>query len=64
MAARIAVLVQTEVLGLDHGSGQRAAGYRLKTPQELMQHNCINRRVDRLGGQSAWEFEKNSEDTV
>ncbi len=31
-------------------------------PQELMQHNCINRRLDRVGGLYAWEFEKDKEE--
>jgi DNA-binding transcriptional LysR family regulator len=33
-----------------------------RTPQELMQHNCINRRLDRIGGLYAWEFEKDGEE--
>jgi len=33
-----------------------------ETPQELMQHNCINRRLDRVGGLYAWEFEKDGEE--
>jgi len=33
-----------------------------ETPQELMQHNCINRRLDRVGGLYAWEFEKDKEE--
>nr|WP_246809368.1 LysR family transcriptional regulator [Rhizobium leguminosarum] len=32
------------------------------TPQELMHHNCINRRLDQVGGLYAWEFEKNNEE--
>ncbi|MGB3877087.1 MAG: LysR family transcriptional regulator [Shinella zoogloeoides] len=32
------------------------------TPQELMRHDCINRRLDRVGGLYAWEFEKNEEE--
>ncbi|NLS02735.1 LysR family transcriptional regulator [Rhizobium sp. P32RR-XVIII] len=32
------------------------------TPQELMHHNCINRRLDRVGGLYGWEFEKNDEE--
>ena len=32
------------------------------TPQELMHHNCINRRLDRIGALYAWEFEKNGEE--
>lgn len=31
-------------------------------PQELMQHNCINRRQSRTGGLYAWEFEKDGEE--
>lgn len=33
-----------------------------KRPQELMRHNCINRRLDRVGGLYAWEFEKDGEE--
>ena len=33
-----------------------------RTPQELMRHNCINRRLDRVGGLYAWEFEKDGEE--
>ncbi|MBN8954346.1 MULTISPECIES: LysR family transcriptional regulator [unclassified Rhizobium] len=32
------------------------------TPQELMRHNCIRRRLDRIGGLYAWEFEKDGEE--
>ncbi|MBB3394242.1 LysR family transcriptional regulator [Rhizobium sp. BK060] len=32
------------------------------TPQELVRHNCINRRLDRVGGLYGWEFEKNDEE--
>jgi DNA-binding transcriptional LysR family regulator len=32
------------------------------TPQELVHHNCINRRLDRLGGLYNWEFEKKKEE--
>ncbi|MDB5556598.1 MAG: putative transcriptional regulator protein LysR family [Rhizobium sp.] len=31
-------------------------------PKELVQHNCINRRLDRVGGLYAWEFEKHKEE--
>lgn len=31
-------------------------------PQDLMQHNCINRRQSRTGGLYAWEFEKHGEE--
>ncbi|AVA21200.1 LysR family transcriptional regulator [Rhizobium sp. LEGMi198b] len=33
-----------------------------RTPQELMRHNCINRRIDRIGALYAWEFEKDGEE--
>lgn len=33
-----------------------------QTPQELMRHNCISRRLDRVGGLYAWEFEKDGEE--
>lgn len=33
-----------------------------RTPQELMQHDCINRRLETLGGLYAWEFEKEGEE--
>ena len=33
-----------------------------RTPKELMGHNCINRRLDRVGGLYGWEFEKNKEE--
>ena len=33
-----------------------------RTPQELMQHNCMNRRLETLGGLYAWEFEKGGEE--
>lgn len=33
-----------------------------RTPQELMQHNCMNRRLETLGGLYAWEFEKDGEE--
>jgi len=32
------------------------------TPQELVHHNCINRRLDRVGGLYGWEFEKDEEE--
>jgi len=32
------------------------------TPQELVHHNCINRRLDRVGGLYGWEFEKYKEE--
>ncbi|MCZ3379231.1 LysR family transcriptional regulator [Rhizobium sp. AG207R] len=32
------------------------------TPQELMRHNCIRRRLGRIGGLYAWEFEKDGEE--
>ena len=31
-------------------------------PQDLMQHNCINRRLDRIGGLYIWEFERGTEE--
>jgi len=31
-----------------------------KTPQELVEHNCINLRLPTYGGLYAWEFEKGS----
>lgn len=34
-----------------------------KTPQDLSDHNCINRRFPTLGGFSAWEFCKDGEET-
>jgi DNA-binding transcriptional LysR family regulator len=36
-----------------------AARKKLRTPQELTEHNCINLRLPTLGGLYAWEFEKN-----
>lgn len=33
-----------------------------RLPRELMQHDCINRRLDTLGGLYAWEFEKDGEE--
>lgn len=32
------------------------------TPQALVHHNCINRRLDRVGGLYSWEFEKDGEE--
>lgn len=36
-----------------------AAHPRPKAPQDLTRHNCINLRLQTLGGLYAWEFEKN-----
>lgn len=36
-----------------------AAHPKPKTPQDLTHHNCINLRMQTLGGLYAWEFEKN-----
>jgi len=33
-----------------------------KAPKELVHYNCINRRLDRVGGLYGWEFEKNNEE--
>jgi DNA-binding transcriptional LysR family regulator len=33
-----------------------------KTPQDLIQHNCINLRLPTYGGLYAWEFEKGGRD--
>jgi len=33
-----------------------------RLPRELMQHDCINRRLDTLGGLYAWEFSKDGEE--
>lgn len=33
-----------------------------RIPQDLMRHNCINRRLERIGGLYAWEFEKDGEE--
>jgi DNA-binding transcriptional LysR family regulator len=33
-----------------------------QTPQDLVQHNCINHRQARSGGLYAWEFEKDGRD--
>jgi len=39
--------------------GYFAAHPKPKTPQDLTQHNCINLRLQTLGGLYTWEFEKN-----
>jgi DNA-binding transcriptional LysR family regulator len=33
-----------------------------RTPQALMYHNCMNRRLETFGGLYAWEFSKNGEE--
>ncbi len=42
--------------------GYFAARPMPRTPQELMGHNCISRRLERVGGLYAWEFEKDGEE--
>lgn len=55
----IALRIGPDVRLLCVGSPEYFAAHgRPQTPQDLMQHNCINVRLPSHGGLYAWEFEK------
>ena len=42
--------------------GYLAANPAPRQPQDLLRHNCINRRLETAGGLYAWEFEKDGKE--
>lgn len=57
IAARIGPDIRIAVVG---SPGYFASRSEPQTPQELVDHNCINLRLPTRGGLYAWEFEKDS----
>jgi DNA-binding transcriptional LysR family regulator len=55
IAVRIGPDIRFAVVGTKSYFAQREAP---RTPQELIEHNCINLRLPTYGGTYAWEFEK------